>query len=139
MPEPATGAARTSSLRLRLTAWYGLALGVTLAVFAGVVYTTFRNTLIQRADRYIGDALSVFAREVNAERLVRGNPVVSIQVTAREIRFRNVRYVVRDSAGKPIARAAHSRLPTLMYCSSAPITATGTMGERVARASRMKP
>jgi two-component system OmpR family sensor kinase len=67
-----------------------------------VVYLTFSQTLMQRSDLLLSDALAVFAREVNAERLVRGSPELSIGATAREIRFRNVHFIVRDSSGRVI-------------------------------------
>ena len=41
--------------------------------------------------------------------------------------------------GMPSSLARPSRLPKFTYCSSAPTMATGTMGDWVSMASRMKP
>src|SRR6185503_15585952 len=52
------------SVRARLTLWYSLLLSIPLAVFAVTSYLTFSRALHERTDAFIGDALSVFSREV---------------------------------------------------------------------------
>lgn len=99
---------RPSSLRSRLTRWYAILLGVPLAAFAVICYLVLGRTLLNRTDRFIGEALTVFSREVLAER--RSSAAVSdaIRTTAAEVRFRNLRIVVRDGAGRMLVSDAES-------------------------------
>src|SRR4051812_32872774 len=55
-----------SSLRSRLTLWYTALLAVPLIAFALLCYFVFAHALLGRTDRFIGDALSAFARELVA-------------------------------------------------------------------------
>ncbi len=133
-----------TSLRARFTLWYGVALGVTLVVFAAVGYAVFARTLVRRADRFIVDALSVFEREVGAERKIRATPLEAVTTTAAEVRFRNVRIVVRDARGALISSGHESDGgvggdgdPLLVALLAAPIDTVSTTlpwdggGERV--------
>ncbi len=92
-----------SSLRSRLTLWYAFLLGVPLAAFAVVCYVVFERTLIGRTDRFIGDAISVFSAEVVAERRLATSVRDAIVTTADEVRFRNLRVIVRAASGAVVA------------------------------------
>lgn len=91
------------SLRARLTLWYAVALAVPLALFAVLCYGIYARALQQRTDRFIGDALAVFAREAGVERRLHTSAVDALATTVREVKFRDVRIVVRNSAGTIVA------------------------------------
>ena len=57
-----------SSIRVRLTLWYAILLGLPLAIFAIVSYVAFSRALVSSTDRFIGEALGAFTRELGAER-----------------------------------------------------------------------
>src|SRR4026208_2492141 len=57
-----------SALRSRLPLWYSVLLGLPLIVFAVVSYLVFARTLQGRTDRFIGDALTALAPELQAGR-----------------------------------------------------------------------
>ena len=57
-----------TSVRARLTLWYTVVLSLLLVAFAATSYAAFARTLRSRTDAFISDALSVFGREVVAER-----------------------------------------------------------------------
>jgi heavy metal sensor kinase len=84
-----------SSLRARLTLWYTVLLGLPLIVFAVGSYLLFAATLQHRTDRFIGDALTAFSRELTA-----------IHSTVEEVRFRDLHIAVLDSAGRVVATTA---------------------------------
>lgn len=92
-----------SSLRSRLTLWYTLLLGVPLAAFAAICYVVLDRTLVSRTDRFIGEALTVFAREVVAERRATTGVPDAIRTTLADMRFRNLRILARDEGGRVIA------------------------------------
>ena len=94
------------SVRARLTLWYTLMLSVPLALFAVGSYVAFSRALHDRTDAFIGDALTVFARELAAER--RGIPdlVSAVHVTLAEVRFQDLDIVVHDDAGRTLAITA---------------------------------
>jgi two-component system OmpR family sensor kinase len=95
-----------SSLRSRLTLWYSVLLGLPLIVFAVVSYLVFARTLQGRTDRFIGDALTAFARELEAERRVALGPVEAMRSTVAEVRFRDLQIAILDSAGGIVAETA---------------------------------
>lgn len=95
-----------SSLRARLTLWYTIVLGLPLVLFAIVSYFVFAQALRERTDHFITDALTVFAREVGAERRHRASAIEAITMTANELRFRDVRIIVQNRAGAVVAMAA---------------------------------
>lgn len=107
-----------SPLRRQLTVIYTIALALPLIIFASVSYVTFERALVARTDHFIGDALNVFMREAVAERMQAPSVRTAIATTVSEVRFRDVRIIVRDSAGVVIA-------------TSAPRDAEATDGERV--------
>src|ERR1043166_497398 len=78
---------RPASLRVRLTLWYGLLLGVPLVVFAIVCYLVFSRALLARTDRFVDDALGAFARELVAERRAASSIEESIRTTISDVRF----------------------------------------------------
>jgi signal transduction histidine kinase len=85
---------------------YTIALALPLIIFASVSYVTFERALLARTDHFIGDALSVFTREAVAERMQSASVRTAIATTVSEVKFRDVRIVVRDSAGAVVARSA---------------------------------
>jgi heavy metal sensor kinase len=97
-----------SSLRARLTAIYTVALALPLVVFAIASYLVFERALLARSDRFITDALGVFTREAGAERMQAASARAAIRTTVNEVRFRDVRIIVRDSAGALVAMASES-------------------------------
>jgi len=92
-----------STLRWRLTLWYTALLGVPLIALAVGYYLFFARTLYSRTDDFIGDALVAFSRELGAERRAAAGVVTAIHSTVDEVRFRDLRIAVLDSAGNVIA------------------------------------
>jgi signal transduction histidine kinase len=115
---PAHTAGAPSPLRRQLTVIYTIALALPLIIFASVSYVTFERALLARTDHFIGDALNVFTREAVAERMQSASVRTAIATTVSEVKFRDVRIIVRDSAGVVVA-------------SSAPPDPTATDGERI--------
>ena len=97
-----------SSLRTQITIGYTAALALPLIVFAFLCYVTFSRALVTRSDAFIGDALSVFVREVAAERMQARSSLDAIHTTLNEVRFRDVRVLVRNSAGVVVASTAET-------------------------------
>jgi heavy metal sensor kinase len=91
------------SLRARLTLWYAAALAVPLVAFAVISYLAFAVAVRDRTDRDIADAMAVFAREVGAERRHGSSAREAIVATVNEMRFRDVRFIVRDRTGAVVA------------------------------------
>ena len=92
-----------SSLRSRLTLWYTVLLGLPLVAFALVCYVIFARTLETRTDRFIGDALTAFSREVVAERRSALSITQAIRSTAEEVRFRDLHIAILDTGGRVVA------------------------------------
>lgn len=88
-----------SSLRSRLTLGYVALLGVPLVAFAVICYLVLASMLVSRTDRFIAEALTVVAREVVAERRSSVDVPEAIRTTLDDMRFRNLRIIVRDAAG----------------------------------------
>ena len=116
--EPARTPGAPSPLRRQLTVIYTIALALPLIIFASVSYITFERALLARTDHFIGDALNVFTREAVAERMQAASVRTAIATTVSEVKFRDVRIIVRDSAGTVVA-------------TSAPHDSTATDGERI--------
>ena len=91
------------SIRARLTLWYTVVLSVPLALFAIVSYVVFSRALYERTDTFINDGLTVFSRELSAER--RGDRALSeaIRVTLEEVHFQEMDITVRDESGRVLA------------------------------------
>ena len=92
-----------SSLRSRLTLWYTILLGVPLIAFAVVCYVVFERALRDRTDRFIGDALTAFSREVTAERRSGLTPSEALRTTVAEVHFRDLHIAILDTAGRVVA------------------------------------
>ncbi|HEY6220503.1 MAG TPA: HAMP domain-containing protein, partial [Gemmatimonadaceae bacterium] len=95
-----------ASLRVRLTLWYGLLLGVPLVVFAIVCYLVFSRALLARTDRFVDDALGAFARELVAERRAASSIEEAIRTTISDVRFPDLRIAISDTTGRIIAESA---------------------------------
>jgi two-component system OmpR family sensor kinase len=98
-----------TSVRTRLTLWYTAALTLPLVAFAVASYLIFSNTVRARTDAFVNDALTVFTRELGAERRV--GPAIPdvIRRTLREVRFREVDIVIFDDSGAVVGMS--ERLP----------------------------
>ncbi|MES2178189.1 MAG: ATP-binding protein [Gemmatimonadota bacterium] len=92
-----------SSLRSRLTVWYGVLLGIPLVVFAVICYLVFAQALLDRTDRFIGDALTAFSRELVAERRAALSIANAMQRTVEEVHFRDLHIAILDTSGRPLA------------------------------------
>lgn len=100
------------SARSRITLWYSAALALPLAAFALVCYLFFADTLRDRTDAFVADALTVFTRELSAERRAGPNLDQVIERTLQEVRFREVDIVVLDESGTVVGVSPHVRGPS---------------------------
>ncbi|MDB4892318.1 MAG: hypothetical protein JWL61_4173 [Gemmatimonadetes bacterium] len=92
-----------ASLRFRLTLWYSALLALPLIVFALMCYLVFARALNDRTDRFIGDALTAFSRELLSERRIAGEVDEAMRKTVEEVRFRDLHIAILDSASRVIA------------------------------------
>ena len=92
-----------TSLRARLTLWYTVLLAVPLIVFASSCYVVVSRTLERRTDVFISDALSAFSRELLAERRASMAVVDAMRTAVAEVRFRELRIAILDSAATVVA------------------------------------
>jgi two-component system OmpR family sensor kinase len=97
---------RPRSVRARLTLWYTLFLSVPLVAFAVASYALFSRTLHDRTDAFIGDGITVFVREVAAERRVLPTTLEAVRRTLFEVRFQDLDLLVIDEAGALVARSS---------------------------------
>jgi heavy metal sensor kinase len=95
-----------SSLRLRLTLWYALLLGLPLIGFAVVCYVVFSRALLSRTDRFIDDSLGAFSRELVAERRAASSVEDAMRTTINEVRFPDLRIAIADSTGRILVSTA---------------------------------
>jgi two-component system OmpR family sensor kinase len=95
-----------SSLRLRLTLWYALLLGLPLIAFAIVCYVVFSRALLDRTDRFIDDSLGAFSRELVAERRAASSIDEAMRTTINEVRFPDLRIAIADSGGRIVVSTA---------------------------------
>ena len=93
-----------SSIRVRLTLWYAILLGLPLAIFAIVSYVAFSRALVSSTDRFIGEALGAFTRELGAERRAGLSIRDAMRATVAEVRFRELHILITDPAGQGVAR-----------------------------------
>jgi heavy metal sensor kinase len=93
-----------SSIRVRLTLWYAILLGLPLAIFAIISYVAFSRALVSSTDRFIGEALGAFTRELGAER--RSGLAIrdAMRATVAEVRFRELHILIIDAGGQVVAR-----------------------------------
>lgn len=92
-----------TSLRSRLTLWYTILLGLPVIVFAVICYVVVSGTLERRTDIFIGDALSAFARELQAERRASMTVVEAMRTAVTEVRFRELHIAILDSTSRVVA------------------------------------
>jgi two-component system OmpR family sensor kinase len=95
-----------SSLRSRLTLWYTVLLGLPMIIFAVASYLVFARTLQHRTDRFIGDALTAFSRELTAERRTALGIIEAMRSTVDEVRFRDLHIAILDRSGTVVAMTA---------------------------------
>ena len=95
-----------SSLRSRLTLWYTALLALPLITFAVVVYVIFAQALSTRTDRFIGDALSAFSRELGAERRAAGDIAQAMRTTVDDVRFPDLHIAIFDGTRHVVASTA---------------------------------
>ncbi|HKK27476.1 MAG TPA: ATP-binding protein [Gemmatimonadota bacterium] len=96
-----------SSVRTRLTLWYTLALALPLVAFAVASYLTFSHTVRERTDAFVSDALTVFARELGAERRAGPSLDEAMRRTLSEVRFREVDIAILDASGGLVGTSPH--------------------------------
>lgn len=96
-----------SSVRTRITLWYSAALALPLIAFALVSYLFFTDTMRDRTDAFVGDALTVFSRELGAERRAGPNLDRVLARTLEEVRFREVDIAVLDESGNVVGMSPH--------------------------------
>ncbi len=68
-PGQAQKAASGLSLKVRLTLWYGIALGVILAVFAGTLYMVIARNLKEQVDRSLEETAGVAVKALEERRV----------------------------------------------------------------------
>ncbi|MBC7842223.1 MAG: HAMP domain-containing protein [Gemmatimonadaceae bacterium] len=95
-----------TSLRSRLTLWYTILLGLPVIVFAVICYVVVSGTLERRTDIFIGDALSAFSRELEAERRASMTVVDAMRTAVTEVRFRELHIAILDSNAQVVAMNA---------------------------------
>src|SRR3954463_8068924 len=87
------------SIRLRLTLWYGLALGLVLAAFALGSLAVLSRVLQARSDRHLEEARGAFVAELVVEFNETGKVSEAVKATLRDTRFRDTWAYVFDSTG----------------------------------------
>ena len=95
-----------TSVRTRLTLWYTAALTLPLVAFAIASYLIFSNAVRARTDAFVNDALTVFTRELGAERRIGPAIPEVIRRTLSEVRFREVDIVIFSDSGAVVGRSA---------------------------------
>jgi heavy metal sensor kinase len=94
-----------SSVRVRLTLWYSLLLAVPLVAFALLSYAAFSRALVSGTDRFIGEALEAFTRELGAERRTGLSLEEAMRTTIREVRFRELHITIFDAQWRVVGSA----------------------------------
>ncbi|MEO7457209.1 MAG: ATP-binding protein [Gemmatimonadaceae bacterium] len=118
-----------ASVRLRLTLWYSALLALPLVAFALVCYLVFAQALHDRTDRFIGDAVTAFSRELIAERRVASGVEEAMRSTVEEVHFRDLRIAILDSAGHLVAGSTQGNIASV---SAAPGAVAGDRVHTVA-------
>src|SRR3954467_3031711 len=86
-----------------MTLWYSALLAAPLIGFALLCYFVFAHALMNRTDRFIGDALAAFSRELVAERRSAATVERAMRTTVDEGRVRDLHIVILDSARHIVA------------------------------------
>ena len=94
-----------SSIRVRLTLWYSLLLAAPLVAFSILSYAAFSRALVSGTDRFIGEALEAFTRELGAERRTGLSLEQAMFTTVHEVRFRELHIVIFDHEWRVVATA----------------------------------
>ena len=102
-----------TTIRARLTLWYTVGLAVPLAALSFVLYFAFADSLRNRTDAFISDALTVVTRELVSERRARESTADAIRATVEEVRFRHLDIVVTGEGDRVIAMSPEDPTPTL--------------------------
>src|SRR4051812_14521783 len=123
-----------SSLRFQLTFWYAALLALPLIIFAVVCYVVFSRALLTRTDRFMGDALSAFSRELLAERKAASTLDQAMETTIAEVHFPDLRIAIVDSARNVVASSARTEAEDI---ADRPLTAS--METRISAALRAAP
>ncbi len=93
------------SIRVRLTVWYSIVLGIVLILFAVLSYEIYQRNLIQRSDANLAELANAFATTFASE-LPDHAGTDAVTEAARESmiehRFRETTFVVLDSTGRPL-------------------------------------
>lgn len=92
------------SVRWRLTLWYSMALGVMLLVFAGGAYYALAHLLRVRSDRFLEQARDAYITELHIELEHVGSIDGAIRAARRDVRFRDIRFLVYDNSLRVLAR-----------------------------------
>lgn len=95
-----------SSIRVRLTLWYTLLLAIPLVALAMLSYAAFSRAMVRGTDRFIGEALEAFTRELGAERRAGLTLQQAMFTTVNEVRFRELHIAIFDSAWRVVASAS---------------------------------
>lgn len=109
-----------TSVRTRLTLWYTVALALPLVAFAVASYLTFSHTVRERTDAFVSDALTVFARELGAERRAGPSLEEAMRRTLSEVRFREVDIAILDATGDLVGTSPHLAPAAEVGAASAP-------------------
>ncbi len=91
------------SVRVRLTVWYSVVLGIVLVLLAVFTYLTYQRNILQRTDANLSELADAFATTFASE-LPDQTGEQPVKEAARESmmehRFRDTIFVVLDSTGK---------------------------------------
>jgi two-component system, OmpR family, sensor kinase len=99
------------SVRWRLTMWYSLVLATILGAFAIASFEVLRRVLESRSDRFLEQTRDAFAEELRTERAEEAAPKQAIAAALQDFQFRDVFFVVLDSAYRAVGTSpatAHS-------------------------------
>jgi heavy metal sensor kinase len=91
------------SVRWRLTLWYSVALGVMLLIFAGGSYVALGRLLSARSDRFLEQARDAYITELHIELDQVGTIDGAIRAARRDVRFRDIRFLVYDDSLRSLA------------------------------------
>ena len=97
------------SVRWRLTLWYSLVLAAILGVFAVGSFEVLRRVLAVRTDRFLEEARDAFVEELRTEREEEVATPPAIEAALRDFQFRDVMFVVFDSATRMTGMSARTQ------------------------------
>lgn len=117
------------SVRLRLTVWYSVVLGLVLVLLAVATYLIYQRNITQRTDANLAELADAFATTFETELpdQTGEQPVIeAARESMMEHRFRDTIFVVLDSSGKvlisslelPNAGPAHEQITAEVFAST---------------------